>query len=160
MNNSRKDLTMTDHKDFLKTTILFLCTGNSCRSQMAEGWARHIWRDRLQVCSAGTAAKGLDPRAVRVMREAGVDISGHRSKNIGDLGDLSFDYVITVCDNAKENCPWFPARVKLMHHSFVDPPRLAEGIADPEKAMEPYRHVRDEIRQFVETLPDILNLDL
>ena len=125
---------------------------------MAEGWARHLWGDRLEVFSAGTAAKGLDPRAVRVMREAGVDISCHTSKNIGDLGGMNFDYVITVCDNAKENCPWFPARVKLQHHSFRDPPLLAEGIADPEKALEPYRQVRDEIRRFIEQLPDILDI--
>ncbi len=147
---------MNDHKELQKTTILFLCTGNSCRSQMAEGWARYRWGDRMEVFSAGTAAKRLDPLAVAVMREAGVDISMHRSKNISDLSGKAFDYVITVCDNAKENCPWFPARVKLFHHSFPDPPKLAEGIADPDEAIIHYRRVRDEIRSYIDQLPDLL----
>ncbi|RMG18878.1 MAG: arsenate reductase ArsC [Planctomycetota bacterium] len=133
--------------------LLFLCTGNSCRSQMAEGWARHLWPGRYEVHSAGIEAHGLNSLAVRAMREAGVDISGQRSKTLADLGDLSFDAVVTVCGHADERCPVFPGAVRRLHVGFDDPPRLAAGHADPEKALEPYRRVRDEIRAFVEDLP-------
>ncbi len=134
--------------------ILFLCTGNSCRSQMAEGWTRHLKSDLIDVSSAGIAPHGVDPRAVLVMEEAGVDISGQRSKGVDDLPDGRFDYVITVCDHANENCPFFPGPVKRVHVAFDDPPRLAEDAANEDEALTHYRRVRDEIRAFVETLPE------
>ncbi|MBN1356654.1 arsenate reductase ArsC [bacterium] len=143
-----------------KISILFLCTGNSCRSQMAEGWARHLWGDRMIAYSAGTKATRIDPLAVRVMREAGVDISAHRSKNTSDVNDVEIEYVVTVCDNARETCPVFPARVRLLHKSFDDPPELARHAANAEESLNHYRRVRDEIRKFVESLPDLLAVDI
>jgi arsenate reductase (thioredoxin) len=137
-----------------KTSVLFLCTKNSCRSQMAEGWTHHLLGNRIDAYSAGTAASRLDLRAVQVMQEAGVDISDYRSKNISDLEKTDFDYVITVCDNARENCPWFPAKVRLLHQSFQDPPELAEKAGTEDDALVFYRRVRDEIRSFVEYLPE------
>jgi len=136
--------------------ILFLCTGNSCRGQMAEGWARRLKGDSLEPYSAGVEVHGLDPRAVRVMAEAGVDISGHRSKHVSELKDIAFDYVVTVCDNARESCPLFPGRAKAVHAGFDDPPRLAIAAKTEEEALGHYRRVRDEIRTFVETLPESL----
>ena len=136
--------------------ILFLCTGNACRSQMAEGWARHLKGDVLEPYSAGIETHGLDPRAVRVMAEAGVDISHHRSKHVSELKDIAFDYVVTVCDNARESCPLFPGRTKVVHASFEDPPRLARDAKTEEEALAPYRRVRDEIKAFVLTLPESL----
>jgi len=139
--------------------ILFLCTGNSCRSQMAEGWARHLRGDVLEPYSAGVEVHGLNPRAVRVMAEAGVDISGHRSKHVDELKDVPLDYVVTVCDNARESCPLFLGRdgkTRIVHKSFEDPPRLAAGAKTEEEALAPYRRVRDEIRDFVLTLPGAL----
>jgi arsenate reductase len=141
-----------------KLKILFLCTGNSCRSQMAEGWARHLKSDQLDVWSAGIEKQGLNPRAVQAMAEAGVDISAHRSKTVDDLPHQAFDYIITVCDHANESCPIFPGQTKIIHAGFDDPPRLAQHAADEEDAMSHYRRVRDEIRTFIEKLPDsILN---
>jgi arsenate reductase len=139
-----------------KPRVLFLCTGNSCRSQMAEGWARHLKADALEAYSAGIETHGLNPRAVRVMAEAGVDISGHRSKHLDELADVDFDYVVTVCGHAHETCPHFPGRAKVVHVPFDDPPRLAQGAATEEEALAPYRRVRDEIRLYVETLPSAL----
>lgn len=145
-----------------KLKILFLCTGNSCRSQMAEGWARHLLGDRVEPCSAGVAPKGLDDRAVRVMGEAGVDISGHASRHVDEiLGGLaeageSLDWVVTVCDSARESCPVFPGPARIVHRSFEDPPRLAAGSASEEEALAHYRRVRDQIRAFVATLPQAL----
>lgn len=136
--------------------ILFLCTGNACRSQMAEGWARHLLGDRVEVWSAGVLAAGVDPRAIRVMREAGVDISSHRSKHVNELLAIPFDRVITVCDHAAEVCPIFPGKVRMLHHGFSDPPSLARGAATDEAALAIYRRVRDEIRAFVEALPEAL----
>ena len=133
--------------------VLFLCTGNSCRSQMAEGWARHLHADRIAAYSAGIESHGLDPRAVEVMAEAGVDISGQRSKLLREVVDIPFDYVITVCDQANESCPVFPGPVKRMHAGFDDPPRLARDAKTEEEALRQYRRVRDEIRMFVEQLP-------
>ena len=141
----------------MKTKILFLCTGNSCRSQMAEGWAHHLKGDVIEAYSAGTEPKGVDPRAVKAMAEVGIDISGYTSKSIGDLPDIEFDYVITLCDDAQQACPFFPAKTALIHHGFDDPPRLAEGARDEEEAMQPYRRVRDEIREYIETLPQSLS---
>ena len=136
-----------------KRRILFLCTGNACRSQMAEGWARHLKGDGLEAWSAGTVPRGLDPRAVRVMAEAGVDISRHRSKAVAEVLGRAFDYVVTVCDRAHEACPTFPGGTRVAHVGFDDPPALAEGAATEDEALAPYRRVRDEIRAFVETLP-------
>jgi arsenate reductase len=133
--------------------VLFLCTGNSCRSQMAEGWARHMKGAELEPYSAGIETHGLNPRAVAVMKEAGVDISGHESQTLADLPVREFDYVVTVCGHANENCPVFPGRTTVVHKGFEDPPKLAEGAASEEEALAPYRRVRDEIRAFVETLP-------
>jgi arsenate reductase (thioredoxin) len=136
--------------------VLFLCTGNSCRSQMAEGWARQLKGDRIEAYSAGITTHGLNPNAVRVMAEAGVDISAHRSKNVSELMDVPFDYVITVCGHANETCPMFPGRAKVVHVGFDDPPALARAADTEEEALGHYRRVRDEIRAFIETLPDAL----
>lgn len=136
-----------------KLKLLFLCTGNSCRSQMAEGWALHLKNDTIEPYSAGIEKHGLNPNAVKVMAEAGVDISGHYSKTLDDLSDVEFDVVVTVCGHAHETCPVFPGQARVFHVGFDDPPRLAQGETDPEKALAHYRRVRDEIRVFVETLP-------
>lgn len=130
--------------------VLFLCTGNSCRSQMAEGFAR--LDPRLEPRSAGVAKKPLDPRAVRAMAEAGVDISRQRPKTIDELGEGGFDLVVTVCSNAKESCPVLPGAPRTLHAPFDDPPLLARGAKSEEEAMAPYRRVRDEIRRFVAAL--------
>ena len=137
--------------------VLFLCTGNSCRSQMAEGWARHLRGESIEAWSAGIETHGLNPDAVRVMREAGVDISRHQSTNVDDLMDVPFDYVVTVCDHAHESCPIFPGKTRVVHVGFDDPPRLAAEIEGEEAKLDVYRRVRDEIRAFVETLPGSLN---
>ena len=139
-----------------KLRVLFLCTGNSCRSQMAEGWARELKSDVIEPHSAGVAPGCLDARAVTVMAEAGVDISSHRSKHVDELKDVEFDYVVTVCDHARESCPVFPRRTKMVHVGFDDPPRLASDAKTHEEAMGHYRRVRDEIKAFVETLPEAL----
>lgn len=136
--------------------ILFLCTGNSCRSQMAEGWARHLKGGTIEVYSAGIETHGLNPYAVHVMAEAGVDISGHRSKNVAELLDIPFDYVITVCGHAHENCPVFPGKATVIHVGFEDPPALAALVDDEEEKLACYRRVRDEIRALVETLPEAI----
>ena len=136
--------------------VLFLCTGNSCRSQMAEGWARHLKGGLIEPYSAGVEVQGLDPRAVQVMAEAGVDISGQRSKHVEEIKDVPFDYVVTVCDDARERCPVFSGRVKTIHVAFDDPPRLARAAEDKEEALNHYRRVRDEIRRFIEGLPEML----
>lgn len=137
--------------------VLFLCTGNSCRSQMAEGWTRHLKGDQIEPYSAGITTHGLHPDAVRVMAEAGVDISGQRSKLVSELGGVDFDYVVTVCDNAQQSCPVFPGKVKVVHVGFDDPPRLAADAKTEEERLRPYRRVRDEIRAFVATLPASLD---
>jgi arsenate reductase (thioredoxin) len=145
---------MQEAKPMLK--VLFLCTGNSCRSQMAEGWTRHLKRDRIEPYSAGIEAHGLNPDAVRVMAEAGVDISGQRSKRVGALREVDFDYVVTVCGHAHETCPVLPGKAAIVHVGFDDPPRLAANAKTEAERLAPYRRVRDEIRAFVETLPDSL----
>jgi arsenate reductase (thioredoxin) len=142
-----------------KLTVLFLCTGNSCRSQMAEGWARHLRSDRIEPYSAGIEKHGLNPHAVKVMAEAGVDISRHSSKSLDDLADVKFDYVVTVCGHAHETCPIFPGGAKVVHVGFDDPPKLAKDETDPERALGHYRRVRDEIRAFVVSLPGALGHD-
>lgn len=139
-----------------KLRILFLCTGNSCRSQMAEGWARHLRGDAIEPYSAGIEPHGLNPHAVRVMAEAGVDIAGQRSRHVDELRDVPLDYVVTVCDHAHESCPLFPGRTKVIHVGFDDPPRLARDARTEEEALGHYRRARDEIRAFVERLPGAL----
>ncbi len=129
--------------------VLFLCTGNSCRSQMAEGFARHLHGDALEAYSAGLERHGLNPRAVKVMAEAGVDLSGHSSKLLSDLRDVPFDYVVTVCDHAHESCPVFPGKAKVIHRGFDDPPKLAGEAKSEEEALVYYRNVRDEIHSFI-----------
>ena len=136
--------------------ILFLCTGNSCRSQMAEGWARHLKSDRFDAYSAGVETHGLNPNAVKVMAEAGVDISGHHSQHIDEFRDVELDHVITVCGHAHESCPVFPGKTQVTHVGFDDPPRLAKEAATEDEALNHYRRVRDEIRIFVERLPEAL----
>ena len=144
-----------------KLKILFLCTGNSCRSQMAEGFARHLKHKDIEAYSAGIAPKGIDPMALKAMAEVGIDISAQKSKNIDEMRKqhIEFDYVITLCDNAQKTCPSFPVRTTVVHVGFDDPPRLAAGIKDEEKAMAHYRKIRDEIRAFVEQLPERLVSD-
>ena len=137
-----------------KLKVLFLCTGNSCRSQMAEGWARALKGDVIEPYSAGVAPHGLNGLAVRAMSEAGVDISRQRSKHVDELRDVPFDYVVTVCDHANETCPIFSGNVKRLHVSFDDPPRLAQSARSEDEAMQHYRRVRDEIRAFITGLPD------
>jgi arsenate reductase len=127
--------------------VLILCTGNSARSQMAEGLLREMGGDRFAVESAGVNPSRVRPEAVEVMREIGIDISGHRSKSAEEFVGQNFDYIITVCDNAKETCPAFPGRVERIHRSFEDPP--APGAADPDSTIAVFRRVRDEIRTWL-----------
>ncbi|MBU1261034.1 MAG: arsenate reductase ArsC [Planctomycetes bacterium] len=136
-----------------KLNILFLCTGNSCRSQMAEGWAKKLKSDCIEAFSAGVYPVGVNSRAVKIMAEAGVDISAHRSKHADDLCGIDFDYVITLCDNAKELCPVYNGKTKLIHKPFSDPSIL---IGSEEVITDAFRKVRDQIRDFVLTLPDAL----
>lgn len=137
-----------------KITILFLCTGNSCRSQMAEGWTRQLKAGEIDAYSAGIEKHGLNPLAVKAMAEAGVDISSHQSNRIEELAIDTFDHVITLCGHANETCPYFPGPVT--HHGFDDPPKLAEGGKTEEEKLYFYRRVRDQIRDFVLTLPHSL----
>jgi len=144
------------HETGQKIKILFLCTGNSCRSQMAEGWARHLKGDVIEAYSAGIETHGLNASAVKVMAEAGVDISGHKSQHVAEFKNVEFDYVVTVCGHANENCPVFPGTTKVVHVGFDDPPKLAEEAKSEQEALDCYRRVRDEIRTFVAQLPDSL----
>jgi arsenate reductase len=143
----------------MRKKILFLCTGNSCRSQMAEGWCRFLHGDRYECYSAGIEKHGMNPRAVQVMAEAGVDLTGHHSKTTDDLAtahpDLRFDLVITVCDSAHESCPIFPG-ARTLHMGFQDPPRLTREMKDENEILGVYRRVRDEIREAVKNLPKAL----
>jgi arsenate reductase len=127
--------------------VLILCTGNSARSQMAEGILRHDGGGRFEVESAGVNPSRVRPEAVEAMREIGIDISGHRSKSADEFVGQDFDYIITVCDNARETCPFFPGHAERIHHSFEDPPD--PGAADPDSTMAVFRRVRDEIREWV-----------
>lgn len=128
--------------------ILFLCTGNSCRSQMAEGWAKSLKGDFFEFYSAGTKKHGVNPRAIQVMKEVGIDISNHKSNTIDEIPVGSIDVIFTVCSDAHENCPFFPAG-KIVHVGFDDPPRLTAKMNDEEKILSIYRRVRDEIKSFV-----------
>jgi arsenate reductase len=135
-----------------KKNVLFLCTGNSCRSQMAEGLCRHYWGSEYHVYSAGTKKQVLNFRAVKVMKEIGIDISNHYSKTTEELPSLIFDYVITVCDSARDNCPYFSGG-KIIHIGFQDPPALTQNLNDEEEILNIYRRVRDEIQAVMKTLP-------
>ena len=132
-----------------KIRVLFLCTGNSCRSQMAEGWARALKSDLLEPYSAGIEKHGMNPSAVAVMSEAGVDISRQYSKTADELGGVQFDLVVTVCGHADQNCPTLPGDPPTWHVPFDDPPRLAANAETDDEKLEVYRRVRDEIRKFV-----------
>ena len=143
-----------------KLKILFLCTGNSCRSQMAQGFARELKGETIEAHSAGTEPGEMNPLAIAVMQEAGVDISGQYCKHVSALNDHNFDYVVTVCTSANEKCPLFPRQSKIVHFPFDDPPQLAKDAADDEQALQHYRHVRDQIKSFIERLPQALDEDL
>ena len=139
-----------------KLKVLFLCTGNSCRSQMAEGWARALKADVIEAYSAGVSPHGMNPRAIRVMGEAGVDIAGQSSKHVDALKSVPFDFVVTVCGHADEACPAFAGKTRRVHVGFDDPPKLAVGALSEDEALGHYRRVRDEIREFVLRLPEAL----
>jgi arsenate reductase (thioredoxin) len=151
--------------DLPKLRVLFLCTGNACRSQMAEGWARVLKGSEIEPFSAGIIAAGLDPLAVAAMAEAEVDISTQHSKSVDELryaatGALpQYEYVVTLCGNAHETCPAFPGPARIMHAGFDDPPSLARGAATREAALLHYRRVRDEIREFIARLPGALKME-
>lgn len=136
--------------------ILFLCTGNSCRSQMAEGWTKHLKAHRIESYSAGIESHGLNPKVVQVMLEAGVDISKYHSKIVDEIIHIPFDYVITICKNAHEACPVFPGGAKIVHKGFDDPSQLVQQITGENEKMNCYRRVRDEIRDFISQLPEFL----
>ena len=138
-----------------KKNVMFLCTGNSCRSQMAEGWARKYLGHEFNVYSAGTKKHGMNERAMKVMKEAGVDISSHYSKTTEELPKVTFDYVVTVCDHAHENCPYFPGG-KVVHVGFQDPPALTKDMTNDEEILAVYRRVRDEIESFVKDMKTVL----
>lgn len=140
-----------------KLRVLFLCTGNSCRSQMAEGFCNVLKSEQIKAESAGIIAQGVNPYAVAVMAEAGVDISGNASKTVDQLDSRNFDYVITVCDHAKESCPFFPGPTKRIHKGFDDPPVLAAEAQSEEEILDVYRRVRDGIREYIHTLPESLS---
>jgi arsenate reductase (thioredoxin) len=139
-----------------KIRVLFLCTGNSCRSQMAEGFARALKGDAIEACSAGIEKHGMNSRAMKVMEEAGAAIGGQYSKTVAELPTQDFDYVVTVCGHANENCPVFPGGTRIVHVGFEDPPQLAKEAATEEEALGHYRRVRDEIRKYILTLPGSL----
>ena len=132
----------------MKKKILFLCTGNSCRSQMAESFARQFWGHEFEVFSAGTQKHGMNPRAIKVMQEAGIDLSSHYSKTIEELPTNSFDWVVTVCDAANEKCPYFSGS-KVIHIGFQDPPALTKDMSDEEQILQVYRRVRNEIKEAI-----------
>jgi arsenate reductase (thioredoxin) len=130
----------------MNSKILVLCTGNSCRSQIAEGYLRYFVNGKAEVYSAGIETHGVNPRAIATMKEDGIDISHHTSNNVNEYNNLEFDYVITVCDNAKENCPYFPARVKMVHHNFPDP---AKAKGTEEEIMKQFRNTRSLIKTYM-----------
>jgi arsenate reductase len=140
-----------------RAKILFLCTGNSCRSQMAEGWTRALKGDTYEAYSAGIEIHGLNPNAVKVMAEVGIDIAHHRSKHAREFKGTAFEYAVTVCDGARDRCPVFPGAKKLLHRGFDDPPRLAKDATSEEEALSHYRRVRDEIGAFVQSMPASLS---
>ncbi|TQV88130.1 arsenate reductase ArsC [Aliikangiella coralliicola] len=137
--------------------ILFLCTGNSCRSQMAEGFCRSLQSDKFNGYSAGIKAHGLNPYAIKVMRESGIDITQQSSKTLEEIEDIEFDYIVTVCDNAERSCPDFP-QSNIIHRRFDDPPALAKYAKDESEVLVHFRQVRDEIKNWVNQLPHELRL--
>ena len=141
-----------------KLKVLFLCTGNSCRSQMAEGWAHALKGDVIEAYSAGIETHGMNPNAIKVMAEAGVDITGQHSKKADELINVPFDVVVTVCGHANETCPmWLGSKARVVHVGFDDPPKLAKTAKTEEEALGHYRRVRDEIRRFVAGLPESIS---
>ncbi|XDD49311.1 arsenate reductase ArsC [Leptospira sp. WS92.C1] len=138
-----------------KPNILVLCTGNSCRSQIAEGWLRHFAGDHATIFSAGIETHGVNPKAISVMKEAGIDISSHTSNHINEYKNLDFDYILTVCDHAKENCPYFPSKAIRFHHNFPDP---AKAVGTETEVFDEFRKVRDMIRSYSEEWIGKLNL--
>lgn len=140
----------------MKKNILFLCTGNSCRSQMAEGWANHLKGNQYHFYSAGIETHGLNLNAVLVMHEVGIDISAHTSNHLNDYEHITFDYVITVCSHADQKCPIFPGKTQVIHHGFDDPPKLAKNAKTKEQALVFYRQVRDQIKEFIYHLEQYL----
>ena len=140
-----------------KIKLLFVCTGNSCRSQMAEGICRYYRSDVIESYSAGIETHGLNPYAVKAMQEIGIDISSNKSKTVNELSVKDFDYVITVCGHANETCPYFPAKTKVIHFGFDDPPKLAKDASSEKEAFKHYQRVRDEIKDYILTLPEVLN---
>jgi arsenate reductase len=142
---------MSTAKDKIK--VLFICTGNACRSQIAEGWARELKGDVIEAFSAGVNPAVLSQRAIKVMAEAGVDISAQMSKHVDDLAGMDFDFVVTVCDNAREHCPVFPGKTRVIHRSFEDPAFVS---GSDEEVMAAFRKTRDDIMAFIETLPEVL----
>lgn len=143
-----------DEKSRIK--VLFLCTGNSCRSQMAEAWAKHLKHLSIEAYSAGIEIHGLNKYAVKVMGEVGIDMSGHRSKTLAELGNVDFDFVITLCGNAQETCPLFSGNAKVIHHGFDDPPKLAVEARTEDEILPHYRRVRDQIKEFVMNIEKFL----
>lgn len=141
----------------MKKNLLFLCTGNSCRSQMAEAWLRHLKPTQFNAYSAGIEQHGLNAMAVQVMAEVDVDMSNHHSKSLDDLSDIKFDYVITVCGHAHETCPYFPVSAQVIHVGFDDPPKRTQSMTDSEEILKCYRRVRDEIKEFVVNIEQHLN---
>jgi len=139
-----------------KTKVLFLCTGNACRSQMAEGWARHLKSDVIEAYSAGVWPAAVSSRAIKVMAEAGVDISSHKSQHVDEFAEIEFDYVVTLCDNAREQCPVFAGNAKVVHKAFDDPVMM---VGTNDQIIAAFRRARDEIRAFVETMPESLEAD-
>lgn len=129
----------------MKKSLLILCTGNSCRSQIAEGYFRHFAGDRINVYSAGIETHGVNPQAIATMLEDGIDISAHTSNHIDEYSDIAFDWIITVCDHAKENCPYFPSKAERFHHNFPDP---AKATGNPEEVREAFREVREQIKEY------------
>lgn len=134
--------------------ILVLCTGNSCRSQIAEGYLRYFAGDTAEIYSAGVETHGVNPRAVAIMKEDGIDISGHTSNNVNEYKKIPFDYVITVCDHAKERCPFFPSNAKKLHHNFPDP---AKATGTDNEIMTAFRSVRNMIREYCRQFVNDLN---
>ena len=132
----------------MKKNILVLCTGNSCRSQIAEGYLRHFAGEKANVFSAGIETHGVNPKAIATMEEYGIDISNHTSNHIDEYRNIDFDFVITVCDNAKERCPFFPSEAQKLHHNFPDP---AKAAGTPEEVTDQFRQVREQIKAYCKT---------
>ncbi|SNR38074.1 arsenate reductase ArsC [Flavobacterium sp. ov086] len=133
----------------MKKKILVLCTGNSCRSQIAEAYLRYFFDDKAEIYSAGVETHGVNPKAIATLKEDGIDISNHTSNHIDEYHNIDFDLIITVCDNAKERCPFFPSKAEKLHHNFPDP---AKATGTEEEIMEEFRSVRQIIKEYCRTL--------